>query len=135
MRIGDFDDYSCSYLRNLEESFKRTTAKAACNDKYISRCEVRLSQTTHEASMPMLKRIDLNGSNTNDAIVAFDTQYLVRVCGRWRAGTFVQQWYGLSFINYGSDGIELEAIDAVYEITEDVAATAETLPIAYLEYA
>ena len=85
--------------------------------------------------MPMLKRIDLNGSNTNDAIVAFDTQYLVRVCGRWRAGTFVQQWYGLSFANYGSDGIELEAIDEVYEITEDVAATAETLPIAYLEYA
>jgi len=41
--------------------------------------------------MPMLKRIDLNGSNTNDAIVAFDTQYLVRVCGRWRAGTFAQQ--------------------------------------------
>ncbi|HEY7685596.1 MAG TPA: hypothetical protein VH833_05750 [Gemmatimonadales bacterium] len=85
--------------------------------------------------MPMLKRIELNGSNTNDAIVAFDTQYLVSVCGRWRAGTFVQQWYGLCFANYGSDGIELESIDAVYEITEDVVATTGNLPAAYLEYA
>lgn len=85
--------------------------------------------------MPMLKRIELNGSNTNDAIVAFDIQYLVRVCGRWRAGTFVQQWYGLSFANYGSDGIALEAIDEVYEITEDVVASAAALPVAYLEYA
>jgi len=85
--------------------------------------------------MPMLKKIELNGSNTNDAIVPFDTQYLVRVCGRWRAGTFAQQRYGLSFVNYGSDGIELEAIDEVYEITEDVVVPAATLPIAYLEYA
>jgi hypothetical protein len=82
-----------------------------------------------------LKKIQLNGSNTNDAIVPFETQYLVRVCGRWRAGTFDRQWYGLNFTAYGSEGIELEAIDEVYEITEDVLDTSLTLPALFLENA
>jgi len=85
--------------------------------------------------MPMLKRIALNGSNANDEIVPFESEYLVRVRGRWRAGRFDRQWYGLNFIDYGSEGIELEAIDEVFEITEDVLSTTPTLPTAYLENA
>lgn len=85
--------------------------------------------------MMTLKKIQLNSSNTNDAIVPFETQYLVRVCGRWRAGTFDRQWYGLNFTAYGSEGIELEAIDEVYEITEDVLDTSLTLPTLFLENA
>jgi hypothetical protein len=82
-----------------------------------------------------LKRIELNGSNTNDAIVPFESQYLVRVYGRWRAGTFDRQWYGLNFTGYGSEGIALEAIDEVYEITEDVLDASPSLPVAFLENA
>ena len=64
--------------------------------------------------MLTLKHIELNGSNTNDAIVPYESQYLVRVYGLWRAGSFDRQWYGLNFTNYGSEGIELEAVDDVY---------------------
>lgn len=83
--------------------------------------------------MVTLRKIELNGSNTNDVIVPFETQYLVHVCGRWRAGTFDQQWYGLNFTNYGSGGIELEAIDEVYEIADmALLETTPPLPTAYL---
>ena len=85
--------------------------------------------------MPMLKRVELNGSNTNDVIVPFESQYLVSVCGRWHAGAFDRQWYGLNFTNYGSEGIALEVIDEAYEITEDVPSATTTLPAAYLENA
>jgi hypothetical protein len=120
-------------LRNLSG-----TPQGNLHDRRVHftlRAEAELRQAIHEDAMSMLKKIELNGSNTNDAIVPFDTQYLVRVCGRWRAGTFAQQWHGLTFVNYGSGGIELEAIDEVYEITEAVVDTAATLPVAYLEYA
>ena len=83
--------------------------------------------------MLALKRIGLNGTNANDAIVPYEAQYLVRVHGRWRAGTFDCQWYGLNFTNYGSEGIELEAIDDVYEITENVADEVTTLPVDYVQ--
>jgi hypothetical protein len=86
-----------------------------------------------ETAMVALKRIDLNGTNTNDTIVAYETQYLVKVCGRWRAGTFDRQWYGLNFSNYGSEGIELEAIDEVYAITEDAMGETSALPLEYLQ--
>jgi hypothetical protein len=85
--------------------------------------------------MVTLKKIQLNGSNTNDAIVPFEHQYLVCVCGRWRAGTFDQQWYGLNFTAYGSEGMELEAIDEVYEITDDVLDAAPVIPAHFLENA
>lgn len=83
--------------------------------------------------MISLKRIDLNGTNTNDAIVPYETQYLVKVCGRWRAGVFDRQWYGLNFSNYGSEGIELEEIDEVFAITEDVLDETSVLPLEYLQ--
>ena len=83
--------------------------------------------------MLTLKHIELNGTNTNDAIVPYDGQYLVRVYGRWRAGSFDRQWYGLNFTHYGPEGIELEAIDDVYEITENVVDDVTTLPMAYLQ--
>lgn len=83
--------------------------------------------------MLTLKHIELNGTNTNDGIVPYEAQYLVRVYGRWRAGTFDRQWYGLNFTKYGSEGLELEAIDEVYEIAESVADESTILPVAYLQ--
>jgi len=85
--------------------------------------------------MALLRQINLNGTNANDAIVPYEGQYLVNVCGRWRAGTFDRQWYGLNFTNYGSEGIELEAIDEVYEILDAgrSAAEAVALPAEYLQ--
>jgi hypothetical protein len=85
--------------------------------------------------MTTLKKIGLNGSNTNDVIVPFEKQYLVNVCGRWRAGTFDRQWFGLNFTNYGSEGIELEALDEVYEIADETTEATPGLPVAYVEYA
>ncbi len=83
--------------------------------------------------MVKLKQVDLNGTNTNDAIVPYDVQYLARVYGRWRAGTFDRRWYGLNFTDYGSDGIELEAVEEIYEIVAEVGDDALTLPAEYLE--
>lgn len=85
--------------------------------------------------MARLRQINLNGTSANDAIVPYEGQYLVKVCGRWRAGTFDRQWYGLNFTNYGSEGIELEAIDEVYEIVDAGLAGAEAvaLPANYLQ--
>lgn len=83
--------------------------------------------------MALLKKINLNGTNANDAIVPFDGQYLVKICGRWRAGTFDRQWYGLNFVNYGSEGVELEAIDEVYEIAAEVTDDVPSLPAEYLQ--
>jgi hypothetical protein len=85
--------------------------------------------------MALLRQVNLNGTNANDAIVPYDAQYLVKVCGRWRAGAFDRQWYGLNFTNYGSEGIELEAIDEVYEIIDarSVGDEALGLPAEYLQ--
>jgi hypothetical protein len=83
--------------------------------------------------MALLRKIELNGTNANDAIVPYDAQYLVKVCGRWRAGIFDRQWFGLNFSNYGSSGIELEAIDEVYEVTEDAVNDTSALPVEYLQ--
>jgi hypothetical protein len=85
--------------------------------------------------MALLRQVNLNGTNANDAIVPYDAQYLVKVCGRWRAGAFDRQWYGLNFTNYGSEGIELEAIDEVYEIIDARSAADEALglPAEYLQ--
>lgn len=85
--------------------------------------------------MALLKHVNLNGTNANDSIVPYDAQYLVKVCGRWRAGAFDRQWYGLNFTNYGSEGIELEAIDEVYEIVEAASAggAAPGIPVEYLQ--
>lgn len=83
--------------------------------------------------MVKLRRVELNGTNTNDAIVPFEVEYLTRVHGRWRAGTFDRQWYGLNFTNYGSTGIELEAIEEVYEIVAEVGDDVPTIPVEYLQ--
>lgn len=83
--------------------------------------------------MALLRKIELNGTNANDAIVPYEAQYLVKVCGRWRAGTFDRQWYGLNFTNYGSSGIELEAIDELYEVTEEAVNETNALPAEYLQ--
>jgi hypothetical protein len=83
--------------------------------------------------MALLRKIELNGTNANDAIVPYEAQYLVKVCGRWRAGTFDRQWYGLNFTNYGSSGIDLESIDEVYEVTEEAVGEANALPVQYLQ--
>ena len=83
--------------------------------------------------MIRLKQVDLNGTNANDAIVPYEVEYLVSVCGRWRAGTFDRQWYGLNFTNYGSEGIELEAIDEVYEIAAETAGEVPIIPADYLQ--
>lgn len=83
--------------------------------------------------MVKLRPVELNGTNTNDAIVPYEVEYLIKVHGRWRAGTFDRQWYGLNFVNYGSEGIELEAIDEVYEIIAAVGEDIPTLPVDYLQ--
>lgn len=43
-------------------------------------------------------------------------RYRVKVEGRWHEGSFSKQWFGWLFEGYGPSGIQLNLIDAVYEI-------------------
>lgn len=48
-----------------------------------------------------------------------DQQYLVKIYGRWYAGYFTKQWYGWSFSDWGTSGIQLDSIQGpVYEIKD-----------------
>lgn len=66
-------------------------------------------------SEPSLRKVPLNGTNENEHIQS-RRSYLVRVHGRWCAGHFSRQWYGWNFDNWGTAGIQLDMIGAVYEI-------------------
>lgn len=44
--------------------------------------------------------------------------YLVKIYGQWFAGQFSRERYGLSFINWGCGGIQLDSIDLIYELCQ-----------------
>lgn len=48
-----------------------------------------------------------------------DSSYLVKINGWWYAGQFSEQWYGWSFDNWGTSGLQLNSIEGpIYEIIE-----------------
>lgn len=48
-----------------------------------------------------------------------DSSYLVKIWDQWHAGQFSEQWYGWSFDNWGTSGMQLDSIEGpIYEIIE-----------------
>lgn len=41
--------------------------------------------------------------------------YFAKIFGRWFFGTFTEQWYGWSFNEWGTSGIQLNSIEDLYE--------------------
>jgi hypothetical protein len=64
---------------------------------------------------PKLKKIPVGGSSESSHIDS-RKRYRVKIEGRWYEGSFTKQWFGWRFEGYGSSGIQLNLIDAVYEI-------------------
>ena len=64
---------------------------------------------------PKLKKIQVGGSSQS-AHIDSRRRYRVKIDGRWYEGSFSKQWFGWLFEGYGPSGIQLNLIDAVYEI-------------------
>lgn len=54
-------------------------------------------------------------SSEDDRIHA-DRHYFARIYGHWCYGQFVEVWYGWSFDDWGTSGIQLNSIDDLYEV-------------------
>jgi hypothetical protein len=59
------------------------------------------------------------GGSKDERITA-DAHYFAKIHEVWHFGTFSLQWYGWSFDNWGTSGIQLDSIEDLYEV--DVAA-------------
>jgi hypothetical protein len=59
---------------------------------------------------PQLKRIDLSKQANCDHpdIKTYPTQYLAKIFGRWHAGSFTRQWFGLLF-DVGTHRMQLDS--------------------------
>lgn len=65
---------------------------------------------------PLSKETRQRPSSKDDRISA-DKNYLVGIWGEWYFGTFTEVWYGWSFNNWGTSGMQLNHIDGpVYEV-------------------
>ncbi len=62
-----------------------------------------------------LKKTPVGTSCQSGAITARKT-YRVKIDGRWYEGRVTKESFGWNFDNYGSSGMQLNLIDAVYEI-------------------
>ena len=62
-----------------------------------------------------LKKIPV-GESSQSALIDSRKRYRVKIDGSWYEGSFSKQWFGWLFEGYGSSGIQLNLIDAVYEI-------------------
>lgn len=62
-----------------------------------------------------LKSIRLDGTCHNKAITG-KKRYLAYVSGDWYLGRFHKEWYGWNFDGWGGTGIQLDALDKVYEV-------------------
>ena len=62
-----------------------------------------------------LKKIPV-GATSECSQIAPKKRYRVRIDERWYEGSFSKQWFGWKFEDYGTNGIQLNLIDEVYEI-------------------
>jgi hypothetical protein len=62
-----------------------------------------------------LKKISVGGSSESSHIDS-RKRYRVKIEGRWYEGSFSKQWFGWRFDGFGNSGLQLNLIDAVYEI-------------------
>jgi hypothetical protein len=55
-------------------------------------------------------------AGSKDSRITAEGHYLARIFGEWYMGQFSEQWYGWSFQDWGTSGIQLDAIEDLYEI-------------------
>ena len=63
----------------------------------------------------ILKKIRVGTSCQSGEIDSRKT-YRVRIESRWYQGRFTKEWFGWNFDDYGTSGMQLNLLDAVYEI-------------------
>lgn len=68
-----------------------------------------------DAPRPALKRIRVGSSSENTEIRS-QRRYRVRIGSDWHEGSFTKYWFGWKFEGGGSDGLQLNLIDEVFEI-------------------
>lgn len=70
-------------------------------------------------SLPHLRKIILFPTTCENIDIIPNTRsYLCRIYGSWFVGSFSRQHYGLNFNDWGTSGIQLDHIDAVFLIEE-----------------
>lgn len=62
-----------------------------------------------------LKRIPV-GSSSQSPHISPRKRYRVKIDGQWFEGYFSKQSFGWNFVDYRSYGMQLNLIDAVYEL-------------------
>ena len=67
---------------------------------------------------PRLKKIPV-GSSSESGRIDSRKRYRVKIDGAWYEGSFSKQWFGWRFDGFGKAGIQLNLIDAVYEIVSE----------------
>lgn len=73
--------------------------------------------TTVPKTKPRSKRIDLKKADgCNHPDITERGRYRVKIYGQWHVGTFSRQWYGWSFDNWGTSGIQLDSIQEVWKV-------------------
>ena len=65
---------------------------------------------------PRLRAIELEPGECENKRITSKGRYLVKIFGDYAAGKFSRQWYGWNFDNWGTSGVQLDQIDAVFEI-------------------
>jgi hypothetical protein len=64
---------------------------------------------------PRLKKISV-GSSSESSQIDSRKRYRVKIEEQWYEGSFSKQWFGWRFDGYGTTGLQLNLLDAVYEI-------------------
>lgn len=62
-----------------------------------------------------LRKVPLGSSSVSSHIQS-TKRYRIRVDDAWYEGSFSKRWFGWNFDDYGTDGIQLNMIDEVFEI-------------------
>lgn len=55
-------------------------------------------------------------AGSKDDRIRWDRHYFARIFGEWFLGQFEEEWYGWSFMNWGTSGIQLDSIEDLYEV-------------------
>lgn len=75
--------------------------------------------TLKEIKLKPFSKYKRQRKSSRDSRISSKKSYLVKIYGRWYAGTFSKQWYGWSFNNWGFSGIQLDSIDGPLYLIEE----------------
>ena len=64
---------------------------------------------------PTLKKIRV-GTSCQSGEIDSRKRYKVKIDDQWYQGRFTKEWFGWNFDDYGTSGMQLNLLDAVFEI-------------------